>query len=612
MPPVKLACLACRATRVRCNGEQPCSNCLRKERDCSYLPSRRGGARNRPTQKLNNVYLDDHIVSQADEYINRINEFLSPGTGLRRSVLSPLSEQQCGDHGASTHGRAGSIQGPSAVRMYIKESSILNAYYIFIHPFFPVLPPPPVSIHQDDPIYWSAETGPGLLSAGFSSPLSLAILAMLALIPVREDGFDQNVDLNARSRIAHRFARQALEMVEVDTEHANFAFASQYMDTTDGQQCIDREPLHPGLPVELESIVSLLILSNYEHAQRGNLLKMAARSCQASALAKGLSLHCQSPIEDDFSEARRRTWWMTYATSYLTSLACHKSFIAIVDESEITTPYPQLGSDAQCWPIFVETLRISMASLQFTASEKAGVLSGQGLVSTQQQIQDLRNSIEKASTRLGSCVHQFTSGYLDLTAWETNSAQIMRRLCHIKLASATIQIYRYQAFGNIPVFIKDYCKITSVSRAGELGNPYKSQQSQGTNHETHLTPLSQPQSASLCVDAALAIARHLQQIILVKVPEGDRVLPSLMPISTCCAMQATYSMVMQLSSIRISRASEGNLQPVANAERLLDEIFHGLERIVQILEHHARIYVALSGVKDQVQAIFQLEFQNGI
>ncbi len=62
-------------------------------------------------------------------------------------------------------------------------------------------------------------------------------------------------------------------------------------------------------------------------------------------------------------------------------------------------------------------------------------------------------------------------------------------------------------------------------------------------------------------------------------------------------MLATHSMVMQLSSIRISQASQGHLQQFALAERLSDELFHGLERIVQIFEHHARIYAAMRGMK---------------
>lgn len=191
----------------------------------------------------------------------------------------------------------------------------LNAYYIFIHPFFPVLPPPCEAIHCDDPVYWSAETHGEMLPGGFVSPLSFAIAATLALVPLTEGGSQsRNTDPNERSLIAHHFATQALEQVEIDTEHETFATVFQNIHLTAEKQYMGRKPLHAGCPVELESIITLLILSNYEQAQRGNLLKMATRSCQASTLAKGLALHCQSSLEDNFSEAGRRTWWMTVST----------------------------------------------------------------------------------------------------------------------------------------------------------------------------------------------------------------------------------------------------------------------------------------------------------
>jgi hypothetical protein len=198
------------------------------------------------------------------------------------------------------------------------KGSRLNAYYIFIHPFFPVLPRPCAVIHRDDAVQWSAETYNNVLPGGFSSPLSLAIAATLALIPLEEgESPGQYADFDVRSSIAHRFAMQALEQVEVDTDHDNFSFGATNADSIAGQQYIGRKPLHPDCPVELESIISLLILSNYEQAQRGNLLKMATRSSQASTLARGLSLHCQPSLEDAFSEARRRTWWMTVSSQTL-------------------------------------------------------------------------------------------------------------------------------------------------------------------------------------------------------------------------------------------------------------------------------------------------------
>jgi hypothetical protein len=163
--------------------------------------------------------------------------------------------------------------------------------------------------------------------------------------------------------------------------------------------------------------------------------------------------------------------------------------------------------------------------------------------------------------------------------------------------SATIRIHRYQAFSDIPVFVKDYCNTASPGPTDEFASLSMSPDKQDTNDNVALAPLTQPQSASLCVDAALTIARQLQQVTTVRSPEVDMALPSLMPISTCCGMEAAHSIVMQISGIRISQASQGSLQQLATADRLLDEMFLALERILQNLDHHARTYVAITGMR---------------
>ena len=73
-----------------------------------------------------------------------------------------------------------------------------------------------------------------------------------------------------------------------------------------------RSPLHAGVPLELEGIVALDLLSVYEYAQRGNLKKMKNRASTAMMYAMNLSLHVHNEVEDEYTEARRRVWWMTY------------------------------------------------------------------------------------------------------------------------------------------------------------------------------------------------------------------------------------------------------------------------------------------------------------
>jgi hypothetical protein len=186
----------------------------------------------------------------------------------------------------------------------------LNAYYTFIHPYFPILPPPVLPLTIDRPAIYSLTTARGPLPYIPTSPLSLAISAILALIPLPQDTNPSSAESIAfRRSLAQRFAQAALESVETDSEFLGFTVGEKLP--------IHRIPFHPRTPVELECIHALLILSNYEHAQRGNLLKMTARAGQALITAKNMSLHCLGPDIDEFSEAKRRAWWMTVSAQEL-------------------------------------------------------------------------------------------------------------------------------------------------------------------------------------------------------------------------------------------------------------------------------------------------------
>lgn len=79
---------------------------------------------------------------------------------------------------------------------------------------------------------------------------------------------------------------------------------------------VGRERFHSQTPVDYECLLALLVLSVYEYSQRGNLLKMRYRAGQALAIALDKSLHAQMG-NDEFSEARRRAWWMTVCIPHL-------------------------------------------------------------------------------------------------------------------------------------------------------------------------------------------------------------------------------------------------------------------------------------------------------
>lgn len=195
----------------------------------------------------------------------------------------------------------------------------LNAYYVFIHPYFPILPPPLSSPEIDCPISLSSITAMDSFPYTWSSPLGLAISAILALIPLsQERHYLSTENIASRRLVSQRFAQRALELVEADSEFLDFTSA-HYMnsDGSSEQLRLSRAPIHQRTPVELESVLALLILTLYEHIQRGNLLKMAARAGQALIIAKCMSLHLQGPEVNEFSESKRRAWWMTVSRTTL-------------------------------------------------------------------------------------------------------------------------------------------------------------------------------------------------------------------------------------------------------------------------------------------------------
>lgn len=187
----------------------------------------------------------------------------------------------------------------------------MDAYYVFIHPYYPVLPPPerlPICNHpltSDRTSFFQPTT-----------PLSLAISALLVLIPhPHEQGDPSRLDyVRLRRDYAHSFAQSALEAIEADSELLESASDPSNALSEGAPVRLNRQPFHPRVPVNLESVLALVLLSVYEYAQRGNMAKMRNRAGQALTAAMSMSLH-ESLEEDEFAEARRRAWWMTVSQS---------------------------------------------------------------------------------------------------------------------------------------------------------------------------------------------------------------------------------------------------------------------------------------------------------
>ncbi|EHA25366.1 hypothetical protein ASPNIDRAFT_131021 [Aspergillus niger ATCC 1015] len=232
--PVKVACLACRASKIRCDGQNPCTN------ECQYQPSRRGGARRGP------VAAEERARKKAQRLQNATRTGYRPSDTPQENLVSP--------------GFPLSPKGPgTAVAQYVDKPKTINICL--------------AQANASHLPYWP------------TTSLGLALAALLALIPPPGDAYatgDETTTL--RRSFADLFARSALDASEESLE------PSSNSDLTKGP-C---SPLHPDIPRQMEPVLALALLSLYECCQRGNVSKMRIRANQALTMAMDLSLHTQN------------------------------------------------------------------------------------------------------------------------------------------------------------------------------------------------------------------------------------------------------------------------------------------------------------------------------
>jgi hypothetical protein len=205
----------------------------------------------------------------------------------------------------------------------------LEAYYVYIHPFFPILPPP-IEIPVDRAVYHLQGDIPEFES---SSPLGLAISAVLALIPCPNDlNYQVEESIIFRRKYAQFLSQSSIEGIDNETELFDSVTPSDALAIPMDELTTQR--FHPEVPQPLEDVIALDILSFYEYAQRGNLKKMRNRANQALASAVNLSLH-ECSISDEHLEVKARVWWMTV------SLVLHNLSSSMPDSSSTYVSHKQ-------------------------------------------------------------------------------------------------------------------------------------------------------------------------------------------------------------------------------------------------------------------------------
>ncbi|KAL4744925.1 hypothetical protein BDW72DRAFT_199126 [Aspergillus terricola var. indicus] len=346
--PVKLACLPCRASKIRCNGQDPCSNSTRR---CPTGPAAAGElAKKRAQRRASRPAVD--ILREEPELRGRPNQHHSQGSASTLNAPLPISPAESGLQPSSVLGEncsvgsfsplggiAPGILGPvdppaRTLRAYGCYQDLINAYYIFIHPYFPLLPPPVVAQSEDKCIgleVRSTYANASILPYWPTSPLGSALAAILTLIPLPEDSHTSDVGVAAlRRSYADLYAKLALESLENSFE------TSSYANLAAGP----RSTLHQAIPQKMEPVLALALLNLYECCQRGNVSKMRLRANQALTGAMDLSLHTEAP-QTGCLDAHRRCWWAVMFLVYQSSIMTASPPLITFDDIRITTMFPE-------------------------------------------------------------------------------------------------------------------------------------------------------------------------------------------------------------------------------------------------------------------------------
>ncbi|KAF5135029.1 hypothetical protein E5D57_005671 [Metarhizium anisopliae] len=539
----------------------------------SRATGRRGGSRKKRNVAAKPTSNEQPDLAFPSPPLSEIDHLTSPGAGLRLLSFDELDLQNgAGSLGTSESGAEDFVQ--HAVRIYDSEQAILNAYYIYLHQYFPILPPPVRPVTPDNPIRITSLEGCFPLS--LTSPLALAISAMLALIPFpdQEPTPVMSTEEPLRRSIAHKLAQLALECVESDSELIDDTPGGHPSPIPFKGQPIPRFPLHPRTPVMLEGLLALLLLSNYEHTQRGNMLKMTTRASQALVMARNMSLHQLDGFEDEYSEAKRRAWWMSAS-------------VIMEDDSLYTTPYPTIQGDPEVWPLYIASLQVSFATVRLAAagvppcakpdpdllrskSEKIAALDARAV-----------QLIERAKTGPGS------KGYPtnDDPASEPLVSKTMRSI-------AAIRSSRYHAFSDIPLFSMNHCDLSSPDFVPDTDNVIP------RTNPPESSPFTFDEAAEVCVESALEVSRQLK-----KLPYPDKNLTTvparMTPTILCCAMHASYVMMMQFYRLYLRHQQESGDMMTTSFERRVDELRHALQDVIATLDGFANVLEAIRGMKSK-------------
>ncbi|KAI9931180.1 hypothetical protein AWENTII_004412 [Aspergillus wentii] len=607
---VKLACLACRASKIRCDGRDPCASCISNQRQCHYRASRRGGAR-RGVRYENASRRDDRAAASTPSSSHQSTEITDAILGGLISPMSPfsilpdVSDMDGLDRGpetaearqtpidqqdtAETSGSHDSL----VVRAYRCEEDLANAYYIYIHPYFPMLPQPAIPQYQDNPVPISTQsTEPDISQLPFwpTTPLGLALMAILALIPVLEDPHPMREQaVRLRRSYAETFARAALKSIQEFVEDPNHHAASLH------------SSLHSNVPLGLESVLALLLLSLYEYCHCGSRAKMRSRANLALTTAMDMSLHTVSPEAAESLNAKRRAWWATIFLVYQSSISNSVAPIILADDPRITTPLTEFRCCLEPWPLLVkaqDALYKSSCIVRELSEESNARLS----ILLRDRIRELDTHLVALTAESDSC--QCVTNQQGAEASATRAMWVIARAF---IHTSRIKLHRLRAFLCHP-FLDDYHNPILSDDMSLRPSPRLS--STRIAEIEAVFPFTEQESTTTCLKSSLTISRIFRHLPPPNPSYSDseflvpaayarrrgRGRPGPLPYTVCCEVESVCVLMMLLQRVRGCSFSGdcmsirfllGDPRPETekqDVERVCEELQNGIEALVAALK----------------------------
>ncbi|KAJ5544029.1 hypothetical protein N7494_005308 [Penicillium frequentans] len=507
------------------------------------------------------------------------------------------------------------------LRSYKSEEDILNSYYIYIHPYISLLPAPTKPQHDDQPEMIQPRTQDAIVFERSifphwpSSSLSLAISAILALIPLPQDPAPlSDASISLRRSCAQFYAGAALKEAEEEVDELSPGASALCMDST-------QEKFHPDVPPPLHPVLAFTILSIFEDCQQGNLSQMRNRANRAITTAMDISLHNLGTVA---SEAQRRAWWSVVCVHFLSSILQLTRPIITMSDPIITTPFPIFNVGFEPWSLLLkaENAAISVHSLvqDCHLEDENVVLSGDTKERIQQLDSDLVSiiALSDRSPRQGEC---------SKTA-ETFSSQNMWMIARVIAHSARIKLHRFRAFLDIPIFLDKYCGLSAIYQK----NTYPPlPQLRGPKNFDSVFPFTVPESSLICLKSSLVVARAFKNIYSPNPCYTDeprqpgtcqaitQVHPRSLPFFACAAMQSSYVLLMLHHRVQAALKSERlstchfflnrpeNEIEHQDTERLTDEMQFGVESMLFSLKSDL-VFEGVGKMSREVEAAYQSTF----